>query len=274
VSSIGSGIASAIFFLAGNSPTYYINCIFSNFTNNNYYYAGFFFILSQHNVSFTIDNSIFDSISDQNQYSLLECTSNDYAGQTNFNFTNSVVKNIYNSAQSSMYSGVFYLRNFKHIGINITYVNISTPSSTGFVGGVYYVDNQPYASIALTNCSFLNVTNAGYGAAIYTNSAKNFTLTGCEFQKCVSTAGKGGAIFINSTGIFTFVTCRFYDNSASSGGSDIDHNLIIYSYYSSSNFFSTCSNSSFPRTLFPNNQNLDNFLLGLLELLIVIIVFF
>jgi hypothetical protein len=175
---------------------------------------------------------------------------------------NTIVKDIFNNGGNTQYAGTFYLRNFKHIGINNTYLNISVPVTPGYAGGVYYVDNQTYASISLTGCSFTNITNNGYGGAIFTNSAFNFTFTTCIFSQCISTNGKGGAIFINSTGIFSYASCRFLENDAGYGASDIDHNTNILSSYSSVNFLATCSDSSSPRTLFPDGGNLDNFILG------------
>jgi hypothetical protein len=210
-----------------------------------------------------LDGCTFDNITDQNQYSCIICTSSDYIAETTLNFNNTIVKNIKNNNTSLRYSGLFYLRNINLTGGNNTYINISSTNGDGYVGGVYYVDNQVFTDINLTSCTFTNITNAGNGGGIYINSTKNFTLISCIFEKCNSSNGRGGAIYINSTGIFTYLSCRFYDNYGWEGGVDIDHTENIYSFYSSANFINTCSNSSSPRTLFPNNQNLDNFFLGI-----------
>jgi hypothetical protein len=147
-------------------------------------------------------------------------------------------------------------------GFNNTISNVATPNGNGYVGGFLLVDNQAFAGLSLTSTAFSNITNSGDGGAIHTNSAKNFVLTTCVFDSCKSTNGRGGAIFINGTGIFTYIRCRFYGNNALIGGCDIHHNQNILSCYSTSNFVQTCSDSTGFRTMFPNNENIDNFLLG------------
>jgi hypothetical protein len=121
-------------------------------------------------VSCTIDGCLFENITDLYQYSVLVCTSHDYAANCTAVFSNNIIRTIHSTNQSTQYSGTFYLRNFKWTGYNNNYSGITTTGGVGFIGTVYMVDSQQFSNLTLTNDTFYNITNAGNGVGMFTDS--------------------------------------------------------------------------------------------------------
>jgi hypothetical protein len=171
------------------------------------------------------------------------------------NFTNSSFSNMRAYGGDG---GISMFANYRSAQVRIISCNYSNITSTvGNSGGIIYT----YASIVVEFTNFVNISVWGNGGAVEDGLSSSHTFSSCLFQNCSSTQGYGGAIYLESSVPF-LINCRFRSNSAANGGNDVYHNSdSMFSSYTASTLSGTCSDSNSIRFLFPNGNNVDNFLI-------------